>query len=146
MMGCPEVPVQMSIVLYMAARMRQAGMEVVVAGTDAALNLAKVADPERHYLKRLINIDKIIEDLVEKKREFDIACAFAHSDAGIAYAATLSAISSGKVYAIIFGRNAMDLADCIDFDCTIIAEKAVHSPMALRKKIDEVFGWDASKN
>jgi hypothetical protein len=32
-MGCPEVPVQMSIVLYLSHKLSKAGYDVTVAGT-----------------------------------------------------------------------------------------------------------------
>ncbi|HOT07682.1 MAG: hypothetical protein A4E45_01946 [Methanosaeta sp. PtaB.Bin039] len=146
MMGCPEVPVQMSLVLYMASRMNASGYRVVVAGTSAALNLARISDPDRHYLKKLTDIDRIIADLAEKKQDFDLACSFAHNDAGITYAATVAALSEARIYVIVFGRNAEELAGQIEFECTRIVEKAVHNPMGLRKKVDEVFGWAASKS
>lgn len=149
LMGCPEVPVQMSIVLYIASRLKSGGSQVVVGGTDAALNLAKISDPERHYLGRMINIDRIIADLVEGKRRFEVICCFAHSDAGITYAATVASLiseSSTKLYVIVFGRNAEDVADEIEFKCIPIVEKAVHNPLGLKNKIDKVFGWAVSKS
>ncbi len=39
MMGCPEVPVQMSIVLYLSNKLKNHGKDVTVAGTNAALRL-----------------------------------------------------------------------------------------------------------
>lgn len=48
MMGCPEVPVQMSLVLYLSNKLSKAGDDVTVAGTDAALKLLKVSDPDEH--------------------------------------------------------------------------------------------------
>ena len=44
-MGCPEVPVQMSMVIYLAHKLSHAGWDVTVAGTDAAVKLLKAADP-----------------------------------------------------------------------------------------------------
>lgn len=149
LMGCPEVPVQMSLVLYMASKLKANGHQVIVGGTDAALNLAKVSDPARHYLGRMINIDTIIADLVEGKRKFDVICCFAHSDAGITYAATVASLiysSSTKLYVIVFGRNAEAMAGEIEFECIPIVEKAVHNPLGLKNKIDEVFGWAVSKS
>ncbi len=50
MMGCPEVPVQMAAAIYLSLRLEKAGADVTVAGTDAALKLLKMTDPEEHSL------------------------------------------------------------------------------------------------
>jgi hypothetical protein len=36
------------------------------------------------------------------------------------------------------------MADAIEFPCEKIAAKAVHNPMPLKKKIDEVLPWVVS--
>jgi len=138
MMGCPEVPVQMSIVLYLSNKLAKSGHDVTVAGTDAALKLLKISDPEEHYVTRTIDIDRCIADIVEKKIDFDHCFAFMHSDAGVTYAATVSAISHAKMHAVIFGKNAEELADTVDFPSEKIVAKAVHNPMPLKNKIDRV--------
>jgi hypothetical protein len=138
MMGCPEVPVQMSIVLYLSNKLTKSGYDVTVAGTDAALKLLKVSDPEGHYVSRTIDIDQCIADIVEKKIDFDNCFAFMHSDAGVAYAATVSAISRAKMHAVIFGKNAEELADTVDFPSEKIVAKAVHNPVPLKNKLDRV--------
>ncbi len=137
-MGCPEVPVQMSIVLYLSDKLNKAGYDVVVAGTDAALKLLKVSDPDEHYIQKALDIDQCIADMVEKKIDFDYCFAFMHSDAGMTYAATMSAISGAKMYALVFGKNAESLADTIEFPAEKIVAKAVHNPIPLKNKIDRV--------
>ena len=139
MMGCPEVPVQMSIVLYLSNKLNKAGDDVTVAGTDAALKLLKVSDPEEHYVKKTVDIDQCIADIVEKKIDFDRCFAFMHSDAGMTYAATMSAISRAKLYAVVFGNNAEIIAESIDFPAEKIVAKAVHNPLPLKNKIDRVI-------
>jgi hypothetical protein len=136
MMGCSEVPVQMSIVLYLSNRLSKARDYVTVAGTEAALKLLKVSDPNEHYVKKTIDIDQCIADIVEKKIDFDCCFAFMHSDAGMTYAATMSAISKAKIYAIVFGNNAESVAETIDFPAEKIVAKAVHNPLPLKNKID----------
>lgn len=139
MMGCPEIPVQMSIVLYLSNKLSKEGYDVTVAGTDAALKLLKVSDPDRHYVQKTIDIDQCIAEIVEKKADFDLCFAFMHSDAGLTYAATISAISKAKLYAVIFGKNAESLADTIEFPAEKIVAKAVHNPVPLKNKIDRVI-------
>jgi threonyl-tRNA synthetase len=43
----------------------------------------------------------------------------------------------------MFGKEPEKLAELINFPCETIVEKAVHNPMALRNKINGVFGWAA---
>jgi threonyl-tRNA synthetase len=72
--------------------------------------------------------------------------SFAHNDAGISYAATVRYVSASPLYLIIFGREAETLAPLAEFECEKIVERAVHNPAQLKKKIDQVFGWAASKS
>jgi len=137
-MGCPEVPVQMSIVLYLTHRLNRAGYNVTVAGTGAALKLLKVSDPEGYYIKNTCDLDRCIADLVEKKVEFDAIFVFMHNDAGMTYGATFSAISKAKLYAVVFGKNAEALAETVEYPAEKIVANAVHNPMPLKSRLDRV--------
>jgi hypothetical protein len=139
MMGCPEVPVQMSIALYISHKLTKAGMDVTVAGTDAALKLLKVSDVDKYYVKNVVDLDKCLADIIEKKNDFDFCFAFMHNDAGMTFAATMSAISKAKLFSLVFGKNAEDLANTIEFDCEKIVAKAVHNPTPLKNKIDKAI-------
>ncbi|HOO53768.1 MAG TPA: DUF1890 domain-containing protein [Methanothrix sp.] len=138
LLGCPEVPVQTSIALYLAFRLRERGDDVVVAGTGAALKLTKLADPMGHYIGETMNIDRCIASISEGKIDFDLCFAFAHSDAGITYAGTMSYISGAELFVLIFGRGAEELEKTVEFDCRKLVAKAVHDPIPLKKLIDEV--------
>jgi hypothetical protein len=127
-MGCPEVPVQMSMVIYLTHKLKKSGWDVTVAGTDAAVKLLKVADPESYYVQKTVDLDELIGDVVEKKIDFDVCFAFMHSDAGITYAATFSAISKARLFA----------GESIDFPAEKIVAKATHNPNPLKNKIDKV--------
>ncbi|MHC1599736.1 MAG: DUF1890 family protein [Candidatus Methanospirareceae archaeon] len=150
LLGCPELPVQTSIALYLANRLTNAGMEVFIAGTDAALELLKVSDPDGHYVdvEKIIKLDKCIESLAEKRMDFYLCSVFVHNDAGIAYLATVHEISNACPFAIIFGKDAESLAGQIDFECEKLVAKAVHNPLPLKRKIDdkikEVKRWAVS--
>ncbi len=139
LLGCPEVPVQTGIALYLASMLKNAGMDVFVAGTDAALELLKVSDTEAHYVDTtmMMNLDKSIETLAEKRMEFDFCFVFVHNDAGISYLATIQSISKAKLFAIIFGHDAESLAKQIEFNCEKLVAKSVHNPIPLKKEIDE---------
>ncbi len=138
-MGCPEVPVQMSIVLYLTDKLSKAGYDVTIAGTDAALKLLTVSDPGKHYVRKTIDVDQCIGDIVEKKIDFDYCFTFMHSDAGATYAATMSAISGAKMYALVFGKNAESLSETLEFPAEKIVAKAVHNPVPLKNKVDRVM-------
>jgi hypothetical protein len=144
-MGCPEVPVQMAIGLSIGRNLRKEGAEVVVTGNPAVLNLVRASDPDHHYLEKMIVLDRCIGEIVEKKRTADLCVAFAHNDAGISYAATMRHLIPGRLVVLVFGRNAETLAESIDFPCEKVVEKAVHNPVQLQRKVNKVFGWDASR-
>ncbi|HPD75368.1 MAG TPA: DUF1890 domain-containing protein [Methanoregulaceae archaeon] len=143
-LGCPEVPVQQALALHIAFKFRKRGTAVHVTGNPAVLNLLKVSDPEKRYLPETSILEKCIKELVEKKRDPELCIVFAHSDAGITYAATMRhLLPASRLVVIIFGKDPEPLAALIDFPCEKIVEKAVHNPMQLRKKVNEVFGWAA---
>jgi len=141
-LGCPEVPAQQALALHLFHSLRNAGYSVHAAGNPAVLNLLKVSDPEKRYLPELQVLEKCIEEIVGKKRDCNLCIVFAHSDAGISYAATMRHIlPESRIVVIIFGKDPEPLAALVDFPCEKIVEKAVHNPMQLRKKINGVFGW-----
>ena len=143
-MGCPEVPVQNALATFLGNVFRKKGDTVILAGNPSVIQLLRVADPEGHYLKNFANLDKIIAELAEKKRSADITIGFAHNDAGISYIATLRhLLPETRLIAVVFGRNAEELAATIHFPCEKIVEKAVHNPVQIVRKIQEVFGWGA---
>ena len=143
-LGCPEVPVQQAIALHISHHLRDRGVTVLAAGNPAVLNLLKVSDPEKHYLPETKVLEACIGEIVEKKRDCDLCIVFAHSDAGISYAATMRhLLPASRLVLIVFGKDPGTLVESVDFPCEKIVEKAVHNPVALKRKVNEVFGWDA---
>ncbi len=142
-LGCPQVPVQTSIALYLIHRLREAAITPVVAGNRSAITLLVVADPKRQYLGEALDLDRAIDQITEKERDFDLCFVFIHNDAGVSYAATMGAISKARLYTIIYGEHYDQVAASIEFPCTNIAAKAVHNPMPLKKMLDEVAPWAA---
>jgi hypothetical protein len=142
-LGCPQVPVQTSIALYLINRLKKAGITPVVAGNKAANTLLVVADTDRHYLGEVMDLDRAVALISDKKRDFDLCFVFIHNDAGVSYAATMGAISKAKLYSLVYGEHFEDQVKKIDFSCTTIAAKAVHNPLPLKKALDEVKPWDA---
>ena len=145
-MGCPEVAVQTSLVLYTSHLLSNIGCQVLIAGNNSALELTKMADPDGHYIKSTADLDATIGDLAQKIFEPDICYVFIHNDAGISYLATVNALISGEAVGVIFGREPQKLvAQCEEADLKCIWAKAVHNPIPLKSKIiTEVDRWSAS--
>ena len=142
MMGCPELPVQTALALYIANKLNGEGFEVTAAGNKAAISLLLNSDPGKHYIKKVMDLDRCIGALAEKKIEFDLGFVFIHSDSGISYLATLKSLSKAKTVALIFGKEIEPLIEASG-DSLIIAAKAVHNPTPLRAQIDGVKSWAA---
>jgi threonyl-tRNA synthetase len=145
-LGCPEVPVQQALAFHVVHNLRKRGSDVMVTGNPSVLGLLKVSDPEKVYIGQTKVLENCIEDLVGKKRGADLCVIFAHNDAGIVYAATMRhLLPESRLVVIIFGKDPKPLAAEINFPCETIVEKAVHNPAALKTKINQVFGWAASR-
>jgi hypothetical protein len=142
MMGCPELPVQTAVGLYIANKLNHEGFEVTIAGNKAAVSLLLNSDPEKHYIRKIMDLDRCIGALAEKEIEFDLGFVFIHSDSGISYLATLKSLSKAKTVAVIFGKEIEPLIEASG-DSVIIAAKAVHNPTPLRAQIDGVKSWAA---
>ena len=144
LLGCPQVPIQTSVALYLASKLRKKGITTVITGNRAARTNIELADPDRHYIGEVMDIDRCIALLAEKKRDFHYCFSFIHNDAGLTYAATVKAISPAAQVLIIFGEHYEEVASMVEFPAEIIAVKEVHNPMPLKAKIDEVFPWVVS--
>ena len=145
-LGCPEAPAQQALAFHVAHKLKIRGTRVLIAGNPSVLSLLKVSDPEKHYVGETMFLEKCIAEVVEKKRDCDLCIVFAHNDAAIAYAATMSHLLPGRrLVVIVFGKDPGLLAEEINFPCEKIVEKAVHNPAQLMAKINEVFGWAASR-
>lgn len=143
-LGCPQVPVQTGIALYLISQLRKKGVKAVIAGNRAARLLIEVSDPERHYIGEIVDLDRYIGDLAGKKRQADFHFVFIHNDAGISYAATVQSLSASPVIALIYGEHFEEIAAEIDFPCEKVMAKAVHNPVPLKNKIDDVLPWVVS--
>lgn len=144
-LGCPEVPVQQALALYCAHQFGEHGEDLRIAGNKAVLQLLRISDLKRVYAKKMMDLDRCIEDLSTKKLVPSVCIVFAHSDAGITYATTIRYLTDARLVAVVFGREAETLGTQLDIPCEKIVEKAVHNPGQLRRKLDEVMGWAASK-
>jgi len=143
MLGCPQVPVQTSLALYLSHELGKKGFRVDFAGTPSARKLIEVADPERYYIQYMIDLDHCIADLAEKKRDYDLCFVFIHNDAGVSYAATVRELSEAGVVPIIFGEDADEIAGAFPAGTKMVVATATHNPMPLVKKLKEVLEWGA---
>jgi hypothetical protein len=139
LLGCPQVPVQTGSALYLINKLRKLGVTPVVAGNRAARTNIEVSDPDRHYIGEVIDIDRCIAELAEKKRDFRYCFAFIHNDAGVTYAATIQALSSAAMVVIIFGEHYTEISGVIGFPAEKLAINAVHNPMPIKAKLDDVL-------
>ena len=145
-LGCPEAPAQQALAFHVAYNLKKRDTDVLIAGNPSVLNLLKVSDPGKHYIADTMVLEKCIAEIVEKKRDCDLCVVFAHNDAAIAYAATMRhLLPERRLVVIVFGKDPGPLADEINFPCEKVVDKAVHNPMPLKAKINEVFGWAASR-
>jgi hypothetical protein len=142
-MGCPQVPLQTTAVLYIAARLKRAGINTVIAGTPSARLLIKYADFEGHYIDEIKDLDLTIEAIVDKGERYPLCFVFIHNDAGVSYAATMDSIMESAIYPVIFGSNAEDVSAQITFECEKITAIAAHNPKPLINAINGVMEWDA---
>jgi len=146
-LGCPEVPVQNSLAVFTAYQLKKNGYSVLIAGNPAVMKLLMTSDPEKYYISSITTLEKAVEDITENGELFDLCLAFAHSDAGISYAATMRYLLPGaRFVTIVFGRDAEKIGGLIEYDGEAIVEVAVHNPMPIRKKMSELLGWAATKN
>ncbi|MDD4126602.1 MAG: DUF1890 domain-containing protein [Methanomicrobium sp.] len=141
-LGCPQVPVQTTAVLYIAARLKMAGIKTVIAGTPSARLLVKYADFEGHYVDEIKDLDLTIDAIVEKGENYPLCFVFIHNDAGVSYAATMNSIMKSVIYPVIFGSSAEVLSTQITFECDKITAVATHNPKPLINIIDGVIKWD----
>jgi hypothetical protein len=140
-LGCPQVPVQTAVALYIMHGLRRLGVRPIVAGNPAARMLVDVSDPLHYYAGEMVDLDTCIADMAAGRRKYDYYIVFAHNDAGVSYAATVQSISKKKVIMVIYGENFQVISDSVDFPAEKIVAKAVHNPMPMKKKIDEVLPW-----
>ena len=141
-LGCPEVPVQQALALYAADRLNDDGFTLTIAGNPSVLNLLRISDPKKMYIRELMVLEKCIDELSQKVRQPDLIVAFIHNDAGISYASTIRFLFPGRFVVLIFGRDAEALSGDLDCSCDLIMEVAVHNPAKLRRKLDQVMGWE----
>lgn len=147
LLGCPQVPIQTSAALYLSGILRKKDVEVTIGGTKAARSLVEIADFDGVYTGGaggIRDIDSVIEAMADGTFDADVSFIFVHNEAGVAYAATIQAISSGTVIAVVFGGETMARVNELkEIGCPAVSAQGSHNPLPLKRKIDEVISWDA---
>ncbi len=144
LLGCPEVPVQTGIALYLGSVLKDQGFTVIAAGTTSAVSLTRITDRKKVYVDSYMDIDKFIDQMAEGTFDVDLAFGFIHKDAGVQYLGTVAALSEGTPIAIVFGREAEALSTMVSESIEgahVVSAVAVHNPSPLKKKIDKMGQW-----
>jgi hypothetical protein len=146
LLGCPQIPVQSSIVLYVASLLKDLGKVPVVAANPSAKQLILASDPKKHYVEEYRDVDRTIADLADGKVCYPLIISFVHNDAGLTYTATAANLSSKSILVVVlFGEHAYDIAEEIEFPAEKIVASVTHNTRPLISKIDEVIEWVALK-
>ena len=144
LLGCPQVPIQTSAALYLSGMLCKEQVSVTIAGTKAARALVEIADIDGVYTGDVQDIDHVIDLIADGNFDTDVSFVFVHNEAGVAYAATMQAISSGKVIAVVFGGETMArMSELNEIGCLSVSAQGSHNPLPLKRKIDGVLSWDA---
>lgn len=142
LLGCPELPIQAPMAVYMTWKLGGIGYNVTTVGTPSAIRLLDVSDPERFYIKNKLDVDSCIEKLHEGS--FDLLIGFVHNDAAASYFVTFCHIINTVSISIITGtdKKALEIFKkdiSKNTEAKIILERAYHNPTPLKVKFDKTI-------
>ncbi len=147
LLGCPQVPIQTSAALYLSGILNKKDVDVTIGGTKAARSLIQIADIDGIYTGGpggIQDLDAVIDKMADGTFDADVSFVFVHNEAGVAYTATLQALSSGTIIAVVFGgETEARMNELTEIGCPAVTAKGSHNPLPLKRKIDEVVSWDA---
>ena len=72
LLGCPQIPVQSPIVLYVADLLQDLGKVPVVAANPSAKQLIVASDPKKHYVAEYRDVDRTIADIADGKVRYPL--------------------------------------------------------------------------
>lgn len=142
LLGCPESPAQTPLAIYTTYRLTEMGYLVTVASTPSAKKLLEVGDPDEHYVKNKMDIEKCLDVLEEGL--YDLLVGFVHKDAAVSYFVTFYHILNCRSLAIVFHREPEKLKN---FEKTIkenteaetVSARAYHNPTPIRVRLDRAL-------
>jgi hypothetical protein len=147
LLGCPQVPIQTSAALYLSAILHKKEVGVTIGGTKAARALVEMADIDQIYTGctgGIQDIDTVIDAMAEGTFDADVSFVFVHNNAGVAYTATIQALTAGTVIAVVFGDETQArIHELAEIGCLSVSAQGSHNPLPLKRRIDEVVSWDA---
>lgn len=141
LLGCPEVPSQTPMAIYVTNKLKTLGYDVTIAANPAATKLIKVSDPDNVYVKNLIDLDKCLDKVEEK--QFDLLVGFVHKDAAASYFVTFYQLLQTESIALVFEKDIDLLEEYTNIvkestDAKIVSVKAFHNPTPIRVRFDKV--------
>ena len=146
LLGCPQIPVQSPLTLYIADTLNDLGKTPVVAANPSAKQLITASDPKKYYIKEYRDVDRTIADLADGKVSYPLIISLIHNDAGLTYTATAAAlVPNALLITILYGEHAYDIAGEIEFPAEKVVAPVTHNTRPLLAKIDEVLEWAALK-
>lgn len=144
--GCPQIPVQSPLVLYIADFLRDAGLEPVVAANPSAKQLVKTSDPKGHYVSEYRDLERTVNDIVDGSVSYPLIISLIHNDAGLAFTATVAAVlPNTTIISVFFGEHAYDLMEEAEYVTEKIAAPITHNTRPLLANLDEVLEWAVLK-
>jgi len=146
LIGCPQIPVQSALVLYIADYLRDAKRTPVVAANPSAKQLVKVSDPKGHYVSEYRDLEKTIAAIREGTETYPLIISLVHNDAGLTFTATAAAISPASTFVtIFFGEHAYELAEDAEFPTEKITAPLTHNVRGIIPHLEEVLEWAVLK-
>lgn len=142
LLGCPEVPAQTPMAVYASYKLSKLGYDVSIAANPAATKLVKVSDPENHYVKNLVDLDKCLGQVNEG--DFDLLVGFVHKDAAASFFVTFYHLLQTKSLALVFEKDPELLEEYTEIvkentDAKIVSVRAFHNPTPLRVRFDKAL-------
>ena len=146
LLGCPQIPVQSAVTIYVADLIRDLGYTPVVAANPSAKQLIKTSDPKGYYVTEYRDVDRTVADLADGNVSYRLIISLVHNDAGLTYTATVASLAPKTLLVtILYGEHAYDIAGEIAFPAEKVVAPVTHNARPLLAKIDEVLEWAASK-
>ena len=146
LIGCPQIPVQSPLVLYIADFLRDAKITPVVAANPSAKQLVRVSDPKGHYVSEYRDLEKTISEMRDGDAAYPLIISLVHNDAGLSYTATAAALApESTIVTLFFGEHAYELADEAEYQTEKIAAPLTHNAKGILPHLEEVLEWAVLK-
>lgn len=146
LIGCPQIPVQSPLVLYIADFLQDAKVNPVVAANPSAKQLVRVSDPKGHYVSNYCDLEKTIAGLSEGTVSYPLIVSLVHNDAGLTFTATAAAVSpKSTIVTVFFGEHAYELADEAEYPTEKITAPLTHNVKGIIPHLEEVLEWAVLK-